>query len=591
MLKMEGIFYRDDDNYGHVVIGDQRFAIMRFEDSHKALHGDIVVYDQLTGTIVDIVKRNTVRLLGVLALSSKVSIGLTNKNVPKKRFVPLDKRYPAFAVATKRGMQSSDVYAIVQTDNWLTDKYPSGILERIVGDVGEYSVELECIKLRYGINWKRFKFLPDDYLIDLTPSLTGREDLTGIYCFNIDPPGCKDIDDVLHFRRLTDATVEIGIHIADVSSFIPINSELDLELRLRGESVYIKNGQMNMMPDIMSTDRCSLLSGEPRRAFSVIIVLNNDLEKLNVRFSKSMIINKKSLTYDEAENIVIDGSDSDVMSMYEIGRRLFNMNYHKRVMLDGDQKYDTHTMVEIFMVMANVEVAEMLVKRTPENAIIRTHRGLKAGQSVMRSDDDQLLKAIKLMNTYKMERAKYAVYDGQGGHHVGLGETNYTHFTSPIRRYFDITVHRLLWQAINGVNEPPLNLSDLCNHLNDCHKRIGDAHRESLRLNKIYELYWDSPVMESIGYIVNINDRMLTLYVPDLDIDLEAKIFSDKLLHLVKYVSTEDKFIMENRRSDTMEFKLLQKIMLRVVVSRKRPYVRKKLLVELLDPNPISFIK
>ena len=587
---MDGVFFRDDDDYGHVIIGDKVVRVVGFEDSCKAMHGDSVVYDDALGKIVRVIRRNNQRLLGVLALSSKVSLGLTNKGIPKKRFSPLDKRYPAFAIATRRPMQSSDAYAIIQTDDWTDDKYPSGNLERIIGNIGDYDAERESIKIRYGINWKKFKFDVDKYLVDLTPD---RHNLTDLHCFSIDPPGCKDIDDVLHFKRIDNDTIEIGIHIADVSSFVQVNTDLDIELRARGESVYIKDGQTNMMPDIMSTNHCSLIEGTPRRAFSVIIRLNNNLEKKDVKFIKSTIINKRSMTYDEAEETIMYGNDDDLKALYAIGNRLYDINYHKRVTLDAYKRYDTHMMVEIFMVMANVEVANMLVISSPGSAIIRSHKGLKADRNITLCDDDtDVSKAIQLMNRYKMERAVYTVYDGESSHHIGLGETCYTHFTSPIRRYFDITVHRLLWLAVNkGIGPYPVNLCDLCDHLNECHKRIGDAHRESARLDKVYDFYRDNPVMETIGYIVNISDRMLTIYVPNLDIDIEAKIVSDKLIHLIDYISTENEFKMTNIQTrNVMQLALLQKLDIRIIVSIKKPYVRRKLLVELLNPNPISFI-
>lgn len=591
---MESVFYRNNpsnDNYGYIIINNEIINIKTFDESCKALHGDIILYDKMTNKIVNIKKRNKIRLLGVLAVSSKVSIGMTSKNIPKKKFIPFDKRYPPFAVPTKKPMQSTDVYAIIQFDKWDNDKYPSGNLERILGNIGDYDAEIECLKICHDVNWKKIKFNIDDYLIDLTSE---RCDMTNLYCFNIDPIGCKDIDDVLHFRKLDNNIIEIGIHIADVSSYIPINSELDLELKSRCESVYFENNQINMMPDILSTNYCSLLMGEKRRTFSVIIHFNNNLEKIDVKFVKGMIINKKSLTYEQVDNIIMDNSDQNINDMYTIGKYFFDKKYNNRVMLDRSKKYDSHMMVEIFMIMANVEVAEMLIKKMPDQAIIRSHKGLKLNESIIETNDTDInkLNAIKLMNTYKMERAQYMLYDNQNNSHIGLGELNYTHFTSPIRRYFDITVHRLLWNAINDKNDIYIkNLQNLCQYLNDCHKKIGNAHRESSRLHKIYNIYHDNPVIESYGYIVNINDRMITLYVPILEIDVEAKIFSDKLIHLINYTSSDDLFLMENKQTlDKFKLELLQKIDIRIIISIKKPYVRKKFVIEIINPNPILFI-
>src|SRR5665647_443790 len=220
---MDGPFFRyqNHDKYGYVIIKDQTFDINTFEDSYKALHGDIVTFDPDIQQITKVVKRGQKKLLGVLATSSKVTLGLSAKNVPKKRFMPLDKRFPNFAVQTKKPMQSSDSYAIIQTEDWTKDKYPTAIIDRIIGNVGDHNVEKECLRIKHNINWKKYRrFNIDDYITDLTPD---RKDLTDLECFSIDPPNCRDIDDALHIRKITSDTFEVGIHIADVSSFIPVN--------------------------------------------------------------------------------------------------------------------------------------------------------------------------------------------------------------------------------------------------------------------------------------------------------------------------------------------------------------------------------
>lgn len=593
MSLINGIFNRcrHSGKYGVVMDGNDITDVQHFEDSSRALHGDSVIYDAGLNKITKVTKRPPRRLLGVLATSSKVTIGLTAKNVPKKRFVPMDKHFPNFAVSTKRALQSSDVYAIVKIDDWMAkEKYPSATLERIIGDVGDLEAEKECLRIKYGINWKKYKRVNmDDYLTDLTPE---RHDMTDILCFSVDPPGSKDIDDVLHFRRMDDDTFEVGIHIADVSSFIPFGSQLDDEFKTRGESVYLKDKQINMMPDILATNHCSLLEGEPRRAFSVIITLNGNLEKVDVRFMKTMIVNKRAMTYDDVNKLGDDDMSRSVKELYLVGERLYKSNYHKRVSLDVNRTYDSHIMVEIFMIMANVEVANMMIKVAPNSAIIRNHKGIKRNECMTQTEQVDLAKAVKVINTLKMERANYVPYgDNIDNGHVGLGEEFYTHFTSPIRRYFDVTVHRILWMCISDKDKVYTDLSRLCEHLNDCHKRIGDAHRDSDRLDKIYDLYWDDPVMSTHGYIVSINDTVFSIFVPKLDIDLETKVISDKVVHLVDYVTTEDEFVMTNRQTgDRLEFRLLQRLEIRVIVSKKEPYVRRKLLVEILDPNPILFI-
>ena len=363
------------------------------------------------------------------------------------------------------------------------------------------------------------------------------------------------------------------------------------------------------MPDLMATNYCSLLEGQKRRAFSVVIVFNNNLEKINIQFKKTMIVNKKVMTYDEAEvyvkqdiNITNDPLKKCVREMYSIGKRLFDSTFYNRLSLDSNCKYDTHLMVEIFMVLANVEVANKLVNDMPNIAIIRSHKGAKQDSILHKKDKstDEMSKVLKVINILKMEKAMYRVYDSSDSadssdtinRHVGLGETYYTHFTSPIRRYFDIVVHRLLSKSIfKEEKKYSTDLHKLCMELNECHKKIGSAQRDSNRLKKVYDFYDNDPVMVTYGYIVSIRDRLLNIFVPKLDIDLEAKIISDKIVHLIEYYSNDDEFIITNKQTgETLGLKLLQKINLRIVVSKKEPYIRRKLLVELLDPSPILFI-
>jgi exoribonuclease R len=169
--------------------------------------------------------------------------------------------------------------------------------------------------------------------------------------------------------------------------------------------------------------------------------MNNRLEKLDVKLIKALIVNKRSFTYDEAQ------ISDDISELYMIGQKLFDVGYHKRLSINLNPKYDTHTMVEIFMVLANVEVANMLIRYIPHLAIIRSHKGIKQNQTIMeqQSDNVNMMNAIAIVNRIKMERAVYAIYNDTGDNqHVGLGEMFYTHFTSPIRRYADITIHRLL---------------------------------------------------------------------------------------------------------------------------------------------------
>ncbi len=596
-MDIVGIFHKliGYSNYGYVESEQKSFVIQDSTDSLNAINGDIVVYNQENSKIIKIVKRFNKPIIGILSLSSRVVLNLTKKGMPRKKFMPLNNKFPPFAVSTRKPLQSRDVYAVIRFDRWETsDKYPIANLERIIGNIGDYNAEVEFLKLKYDIRWKNINRINlDYYLRDLTEK--HRQDFAHLTTISIDPPGCKDIDDALHCRDLTDGCVEFGIHIADVSSYIDEGSELDNLIKIRGESVYLPDEQMNMLPTKLATDICSLLEGKRRRTFSVIFKLNNNFEIVDVEFIKGIIINKKALSYDEAQNIVENSDANDIAiiirKLYRIGKVFYNKQKGKRLLLiNSNEEYDVHKMVEIFMILANVSVAEKLSKTLPEKTIIRSHSGIKDKQVLLEDknnsiDSIDMNMAIKMINTMKMEKAKYHLSNNvENIKHVGLGESIYTHFTSPIRRYVDIVVHRVLNYIINDTYEPKNIDINLCNSLNISHSNIKQAEREFCRLNKVYELYNNNDsILETFGIVISINENILTLYVPQLKIDLECKAFSDRLKLSTDYYWDDSRLVIKNKNDDSedIQIKILQKVKIRIVVSIKEPYVRRKLLVQL----------
>ena len=171
-------------------------------------------------------------------------------------------------------------------DWFYNKKYASGTLDVVIGNVGEYKSELEFLKYRNNIKWK--KFPPNiSNINNLDPDISFRQDFTHLCIFSVDPNKCKDIDDALHITDIDDNNYEVGIHIADVTSYIPYISDLENIIANRCESVYLINEQINMLPNNMATNICSLIENEPRRTFSVIFTIDkNTLEIINTVFKK-----------------------------------------------------------------------------------------------------------------------------------------------------------------------------------------------------------------------------------------------------------------------------------------------------------------
>lgn len=317
-----------------------------------------------------------------------------------------------------------------------------------------------------------------------------RVDLRHLAICSVDPPGCTDIDDALHCRRLENGLLEVGVHIADVSHFIRPGNAMDKEAASRATTVYLVDKRIDMVPELLSSNLCSLRGNVERFAFSCIWELDDEANILNVRFHKSVIESKKAMTYEEAQLIIDDSSQQ-----HEIAESLRNLNRlakvlkqrriengalvlaspeirfqvdsetHDPIDVEAKKMRDTNSMVEEFMLLANVSVAEKIEQEFPECAMLRRHPEppqtnfeplVKAGRNQGFEIDTSVGRklALSLDNSVKEDNVYFntmlrilatrcmmqAVYFISGTlqkaefNHYGLAAPIYTHFTSPIRR-------------------------------------------------------------------------------------------------------------------------------------------------------------
>lgn len=330
-------------------------------------------------------------------------------------------------------------------------------------------------------NWKKHI----NNTIDLTPNrvIIDRE------IYSIDPEGCRDIDDALHFCSF-DNYIEIGIHIADVSSYVEHDSPYDKELQKRCESLYFGNNVINMMDQLTST--ISLTEFAPKRAFSVIIKFDRYNEDYTVEFVKS-IITVTNLTYDQAQNMIdVDTSDiSDVSTSNVLkGLYMFGRQINKRFQIEDSPIYTTHEMVQNYMIVANYLVAQHL-KQHSSIVPVRNHltdTNLTNGNFTNGNFTNGNLTNGNLINDNLTNGNKYAQmakmlevsaeYSTVNVGHAGIGLDIYTHFTSPIRRYFDIYVHRCLYATLSNTDPPNLiNLENL-NQMNKFNKKCTTSYND-----------------------------------------------------------------------------------------------------------------
>lgn len=338
------------------------------------------------------------------------------------------------------------------------------------------------------------------------PMWRDREDLRDEVVCSIDPPRCQDIDDALHAKQLPNGNIQVGVHIADVSHFVRAETSMDAEAASRGTTVYLVDKRIDMLPHLLGTNLCSLRPDVERLAFSAIWEMTPAAEVVAVRFTKSVIASKAAFTYEEAQNRIDDPSRTDSITA---GIRLLNglaAKLRQRRMdagalnlaspevrinmdsaessgpIDVEQKEmrATNSLVEEFMLLANTSVAQRIYEAFPTTAVLRRHapppadnfetlrdilkkrRGMELDTSssgalaasldrCVDPDDPTFNTLVRILATRCMLAAEYfctgSVARNAFGHY-GLAMGMYTHFTSPIRRYADVLVHRQLAAAI-----------------------------------------------------------------------------------------------------------------------------------------------
>ncbi|MDX1740302.1 MAG: ribonuclease R, partial [Rhodothermales bacterium] len=417
---------------------------------------------------------------------------------------------------------------------------PEGRVLSVIGDADDADVEILALAMSLGVRPEFGEAVEremDNLHDTIDPSaFDGRLDLRAKRTFTIDPEDAKDFDDAIHIERTDSGLWEVGVHIADVSFFVPQDTATDLAARERGTSVYLVDRVIPMLPERLSNDLCSLKPNVDRLAFSCIMTLDADARVQDYRLVRTVIHSHRRLTYEEAQEFIDAGrtEDSvgrDVVAVNELARKLtaerlasgsidFDMPEVK-VKMDSDGRpidmivkirKESNRLVEEFMLLANRIVARHAEERfAPKPFVYRVHdrpnlerlkklaqyvrsfgHKLRVSDGTVRSTDlNDLLHAvagrpeepvIEQAALRAMAKATYTI-DNIG--HYGLGFEEYTHFTSPIRRYPDLMVHRLLAEYdANGRAVAKDWLEDICESCSEREKVAEQAERESVRLKQ-----------------------------------------------------------------------------------------------------------
>ncbi|CAL5222204.1 g4534 [Coccomyxa viridis] len=539
-----------------------------------------------TGRVVGIIRRNW-RTRGYSGSLQPDRLGRPAKQGPSNvLFCPVERRYPFIRIQTRQADTLADKRLVVAIDSWEVDSaYPSGHYVRTLGTIGDKDTETEVLLLENDINTSPFSPAVHACVPPLPWSVTeadlndpNREDLRHLPICSVDPPGCKDIDDALHMRPLPNGTLELGVHIADVTHFLHPATAMDTEAASRATTTYLVQRRIDMLPKPLTEDICSLRAGVERLAFSVLWEITKDARIVSVRFTKSVIKSRAALTYAEAQSRIDDERLQDELSvnlrrMNAIARVLrrqrsergalqlaspevkFEIDTETHDPLDVGmyQVREANQMVEEMMLLANVTVAEHVLSHFATCTLLRRHQVppprqfeplLKAASAAhfsidisssktlaesldlaQRPEDAYFNKLVRIMATRCMTQAAYF---GSGEvsppeyYHYGLAAPLYTHFTSPIRRYADVVVHRLLAAAI-GLNRLPEDAKDgdrlhaLAGNLNLRHRNAQMAGRASVELHTL--IFFKDREVIADARVTRVRANGLVVFVPKYGIE------------------------------------------------------------------------
>ncbi|KAI9172082.1 Exosome complex exonuclease dis3 [Paramyrothecium foliicola] len=509
---------------------------------------------QPTARVVGVIKRNWRQYVGHIDPSSASKSSTQGRKQDNVFLIPMDKKIPKIRLRSRQVAELLGKRLLVTIDAWERDsRHPVGHFVRSLGELETKAAETEALLLEWDVQYRPFPktvldCLPKeghDWRVPTStddPGWRDREDLRGLLICSIDPIGCQDIDDALHARKLPNGNYEVGVHIADVSHFVKPANAMDTEASIRGTTVYLVDKRIDMLPMLLGTDLCSLKPYVERFAFSVLWELNDNADIVNVRFTKSVIKSREAFSYEQAQLRIDDESQQDdltngMRTLLMLSKKLKQKRMDAgalslsspevKVQMESEtsdpidvktkQLLDTNSLVEEFMLFANISVAAKIYEAFPQTAILRRHgappktnfeelgdqlrikRGLELRTDSSKALADSLDHCVdpkepyfntlvRIMATRCMMSAEYFCAGTQAYpefRHYGLASEIYTHFTSPIRRYADLVAHRQLAAAIGYEAVHPSvrsrgRLEAVCKNINVRHRNAQMAGRASI---------------------------------------------------------------------------------------------------------------
>lgn len=622
-----------------VVPGESNDVLVRPSDFNTALHGDTVraiikgdfKRGRRQGEVIEVVSRRQMEFPGKLQISGNFAFFIADVDKPMPDiFVPIEK--------IKSATENDTV--IVRITEWQKNKKPVGEVVQVMDQSDESDFAMKQILMENGFPLgfsdevtEESERLPD---VISQAEISKRRDMREVFTVTIDPQDAKDFDDAISLRLLDNGLYEVGVHIADVSYFVEEGTALDMESFQRATSVYLPDRVLPMLPERISNELCSLRPREDKLTFSVIFNMTSRGEIENTWIGRTVIHSNHRFTYEEVQEIIEQEQglyQEQVLLLNKISQKFRKQRFKKgainfssqevRFKLDETGKpvgivikesKEAHQLIEELMLLANRSVAEYVSKArvdkkevpfpyrvhdTPDEAKLLPfvafakkygHNFDTSSPEGIAASFNNMLKAAEgtpqqhVLEQLGIRTMAKAVYSTENIGHYGLGFKNYCHFTSPIRRYPDIQVHRILQQCLSRHIVPDKKLEQKCKHTSERERAAMEAERAANKYKQV-EYMRNFLGEEFEGVISGVSG--FGFWVETIEHKCEGLVSLSSLLEFDDFALVEGDYSLVGRRSGR-KFRMGDKVRIKVVAANltKRQLDYEWVIVSALNDEP-----